>query len=709
MPVSILKFIRLFLLLLLSIFVQMLPAQVASNIENRYSQPDTLERPSTGQFSPVEIKTDSIPGDSLDAFGFPITPPTSVRQRTREVISQPSYEEPDSLPRSAIKWFTEEQLQNPFALRPNYVDTTLLGMQMYDYAFKGHYFIAQKGNPGHVHRQLLFNPEMNPGLITGERSLYGNYFFTHENLKFYRPTHVFSELNYIIGADREQLFFGNHAQKLNDNLHMNFQYRLVNSPGAYSRLGARNSGVYLTADYLSPDRRYQVLGSVIHNRVRSQESGGLKNHLSFEAERVRDSVVMYRAESWGRETSVNLRHFYQTGFYSSDKIDNIDNFINLGRINHDFTYRRTSFVMNDSDNPHFFYPDEKLNPNNTFDSTVVYRVENLISWSNYPLGNRRSSIPFNFRIYLKHSLNTILQPAERPVGAPELDEERKRIYYYTRDRFTSIVQGVELQSDQRKFLSISGYANLTLGGYNDDDFHAGATMKFGKPDRKYRFEGMVRYSRMEAPYFFNKISVNEIRWRNDFSKIQIANARANLILPFLTIEGNYYLIDRAVYLGLEALPVQNNEEIGFFSLGAYSDIKAGPFGFRNHILFQQATSKNFENFPTVISYHSIFANFYLSDKALVNQAGFDFHFNTSYPAMAYMPYVRGFYIQNSYTNAEKFLVDVFWNAKVGNARLFIKYQNLLPLVFNIRPHYDIPFYPIPESLFKFGVSWMFFN
>ncbi len=709
MPLSTIRFNKLLILLLSGIVFQLIPLISSFAQSNPGNLTDTVVKPLTRPANIAVSRPDSLAGDSLDPFGFPLQNPQPVRQPVRQVISQPTIVEPDSLPASAIKWFTESQLQNPFALRPNYIDTTLLGFQMYDYAYQGHYFVAQKGNPGHVHRQLLYNPLMNTGLITGERELYGNYMFTHDNLKFYRPKHVFTEMCYIIGGEREQLFFANHAQKLSDNLNMNFQYRLVHSPGVYTRIGARNSGVYLTADYLSPNKRYQVLGSLITNRVRSQESGGLRNLQAFETDRNSDSVFLYRSETVGRETSFNLRHFYQTGFYFTDNDDNTRKFLNLGRINHDFSYTRTSFVMNAPDKDRVFFPFPDFSMEDNYDSTFVHRFENQLSWSNFPLSGGRFNFPFNFKLYIKNSINRILQTADRPEGAPILNEDRKRIYYYTQDQFNSVIQGIELQSDQRLLLSFGGYANITLGGYNDDDFHAGAFLRFGKPDKNYYLEAMARYSRMEAPYFLNKFSVNDIRWDNNISKMDIANARAILTLPFVKLEGNYYLINRAIYFGKDFLPVQNNDETGFFSLAAYSDVKAGPFGFRNHILLQQSTDKNFERYPTLTSYHSVFANFNLSDKALVNQVGFDFHFNTPYNAMAYNPFIRGFYLQDSYTNAGKYMVDVFWNAKIKNARLFIKYQNLLPLVFNIPPHYDIPFYPIPESMFKFGVSWMFFN
>lgn len=649
------------------------------------------------------------PSDTLlapSAQSDTIEPSVPVRRPIR--IPQPGIEDED-LPVTAVKWFTEQQLQNPFSLIPNFIDTTLIAFQTYDFAAADHTLIATMGNIGHAHRRLIFEPDMSGAINFGEQDIFGSYLFRHENLRFYRPRHVFTDLFYMIGDEREQVFYGKHKQKLYDNFHGGFQYRINNSPGAFSRSNARSTNLYLTLDFLSPDHRYQALGSFIYNRMRRMESGGLSDHTVFEENPDSDFVILDRAEAWYRDLSVNLRHFYQTGFYTQPDEDNEIRFINLGRINHHFTYSRKAFLMDDQSTPFAFYDFPRLDSVNTFDSTVVHRIENLISWSNSPLSGGRFSFPFNFRLYLKHSIHSIQQPDFRPPDEPATNEEGERIYYATRENFYQLVQGAEIESDRRRLLSFGGYTNVTLGGYQDEDFQAGGFLNIGRPERDLNLQIMLRYSLIEAPFFLNRISVNNIRWDNDFEKQQIINLRAVLTLPWVSLAGNYYLLDRMVYLGRDAMPVQNTAELGFFSLEAKSKIELGRVGFRNHIALQQTTSDNYHRFPTLASYHSLFINFGLSDNNLINQLGIDFHFNTPYKAMAYMPVVRSFYLQDEHELRAKHLVDVFWNAKVSRARLFIKYQNILGLLFDVAPHYDIPFYPHPESAFKFGVSWMFFD
>ncbi len=668
---------------------------------------DTLNRPFENLVKDT-ISGDSIPVDTLPAPSDTIAPESPSARVSHPPVREKA--ENDTLPAKMVPWYTEEQLQNPFTLKPNYIDTTLLDLHHYDFATEKGLLLAGKGNVGHAHRRLYFSPDLSPGLKLNQYKLYGGYLFRHEELKFYRPKHVFTELFYVTGDDREQLFYAKHNQKLHENLHIGFQYKVINSPGAFTRLGARNSNLYFTGDYLSSNQRYQALASIIINHIRNHESGGLSDPEAFEEDEQSSFVNLERAQSSFRDLSVNLRHFYQTGFYvSSDDDENEVRFVNLGRINHDFSYKRTAFLFSD-DNPqypHYNFP--RIDSLSTLDSTAVHQIENLLSWSNFPLTSGRGTFPFNFKLYIKHSSFTIEQPDFIPEGADTLDADNERIYYARKNHYNEWTQGIELQSDQRRLLSFGGQANFTIGGYHDQDLHAGGFLNIGGTARDYNLVSKLTYALTEAPYFYNNYSVNNIRWENHFDKIQIINLSSRLTTPFITLEGNYYLLDRMVYLNEEALPVQNAVELGYFTLGAFSDLKLGWLGLRNHVVVQQGSSDNFENFPTVVSYHSLYANFGLSDRALINQVGIDFYYNTGYYAMDWSPVARAFHLQNNHLMEDKFMVDVFWNAKVSNARLFLKYQNILGLLPDIRHHYDIPFYPIPQTAFKFGVSWMFFN
>lgn len=617
-------------------------------------------------------------------------------------------------PASVVPWYTEEQLQSPFEALPNMIDTTITGFQLYDFVYRSDSFFANKGNPGHITRLLKFNPELGHGFQLYPQELFPGYRFKHENLCFYRPVHVFTDLFYVMGSEREQLFNALHNQKFHEALHAGFNYQLVNSPGFYTQTGTRNSNIYVTLDFQLPDKRYQALGSFISNRFENQEGGGLADRLAFEQDPNSDFVFLPDAKLQMRETAVNIHHFYQTGFYVGGSGDDTlaeRRFINLGRINHEFSWRRESFVFDDPQAPASFYETEPFNSGSTYDSTLVNTIENLVSWSNFPLQSGRGRFPFNFKIYLKHQVINIKQPLYED-GEP-VEEGGKAastdLYPQLKDQFSQVVQGVELESDQTRFLSGKAFAHLTLGGYNDDDLGIGASITLGRPEQKHHFSAQAAFFQQAVPYTFSRFFGNYISWENDFSKQQIGHARLLYQSNWLSLEGNYYLLTNMAYMGPEALPLQNTSTFGLLSAGLGLKAGIGAFQTLHKVLFQYAGDLEFEQFPELVSYHSLFFDFSLFKKAMDMNLGFDIFYNAPYSPMGYMPVIRQFYAQDGYESNHVIMADAFATIKVKRTRFFLKAQNLTSFIPDFPQVYAIPFYPLPGFAIKFGVSWMFFD
>ncbi len=600
---------------------------------------------------------------------------------------------------SYVKWYSECHLANPAVAEPNYVDTTLKGFQKYDFAYRERNFFSHKGITGHAHRNLLFKPvSKGYGFKYLQTDVYKGNLFAHEKIRFYRPNYVFTDLYYITGGEREQLFYALHSQRLTDDLVMSFKYQLTRSPSIYSRIKSNNANFYGSLDYLSDNKRYQALGSFVWNRMENQESGGLRDHETFEEQEARDSVKLYNAEGRYRETAINVHQYYQLGFYvnnnnNNNNDDNNNKFINLGRIYHNSSYNRRSFIFDENAPPYPYFPEYPKNDSlKTYDSTIVHNISNRIGYSNYRTDQGVSGFPFFFNIYLQHDYFNIRHP-------DDLQHD-----------FNQFTPGVRVYSDKRRLFSFDGFFNYTLGGYNDQDVSAGISGQTGKQGKsRHRLEIRASYNLMEAPYMMNNYFGNYVRWNNDFDKTGISSAGVIYENRWLSIDLNAYFIDNWQYFDNEALPRQAEEYFTVFSAGLRSNLKAGVFGFDNHIVYQFLSDDNYEQFPQLVSYHSVYADLVLFDKALYMRAGLDASYHSSYYAQAYMPVFKQFYVQNEYKNPDYIFLDAFINAKIKRARLFVKWQNLGSLIWGQPPIYTIPFYPHLEAQIRFGISWMFYD
>jgi hypothetical protein len=632
-------------------------------------------------------------------------------------------------PPSVIPWYTQGMLESPFSFDPKIVDTTHTAFQLYDFFSPGNPFVAAKGNVGHSSRLLNFQPDLNKSFSLYFIDPYQHYRFQHNNIRFYRPEHVFTDLFYVTGASREQLFYGLHSQRFHEKLYVSGKYRIINSPGEYSRMAARNSNVYLSFDYQDAGDRYQLLGSFISNRIETHESGGLINHFAFEENPVRDSVFMYRSVSKYRETAIQINHFYRTGFYTSDNID-LENmpesndeqtndvppspsdeyaekrFVNLGRINHHFAFQRRSFVFDEGVPPANFYPGTALESSFTYDSTFIYTIDNQISWSNYPVSQGNTYFPFNFKLSLTHRMVDIQQPI---YGLESDSDDESNKYPLSKRSFNQFVPAISIESDKSRFLSFEGYTRMTVGGYNDEDLDIGGSIFLGRADQDSRFQASILLAQKEAPYFSSHFSSNYVRWTNDFEKMQIVQLSSSFRHKIFSAYANYYLFRNAVFMNSQAIPEQNHDAFSVIVAGLSAQLGVGAFQSRHNICYQHIGSKRFDRFAPLIGYHSIYADLSLFDKAMYLQIGFDVLYNSPYKPMAYMPVIMQFYSQDVYESDFDLFLDAFITAKIKRTRFFLKLQNIMGIIANSSPAYPVPFYPLPEAAFKFGLSWMFFD
>ncbi len=604
-----------------------------------------------------------------------------------------------------VYWFVMEKLVNPFYI-DNKVDTTITGFQRYDLYDTESLFWAGKGNVGHVARLLHFDPDMQSGFLLFANPLHPGYLLSLADQKYYRPKHVFSELFYVTGSEREQLFHAMHNQRLHENVYAGVKYQTVSSPGAYSRLAARNAAIELKVD-AEIGERYGFLGTFALNRMINRESGGLKNHLHFEEDEVRDSVFLYAAESRYRDVGFRFKQYFRAGFsFDKDTIQG-GRSISLGTFFHEFNYQRRAFIFDETTAPSgVFYENPAFNPDFTFDSTLVHVVSNRLTWSSHRVNGRQDVFPLHFDLSAEHSLINVRQPLYDVQSVKSDDDEE---YIFERNRYAQLAYQGRVNTDPSRYLSFNARASYIMGGYNDKDLSLDGKLAIGGTGRAYRLAFLGAYAQREAPWFYNNFTGNYVSWSNDFRKTNTLRLGARIHTPMLSLEGNYYYLHRAVFMNTDAFPEQHDGGFPIYTASLSANLDAGFLRTHHRLVYQHTGEQAFDRFPKLLSYHSLYADFILFDDALHAHAGVDLRYNAPCRPMAYMPVVRQFYIQDDYKSDHVFLMDVFVNAKISRARLFVKLQNVLGLAFDMPQYYAIPFYPLPEGMFKFGVSWMFFD
>jgi hypothetical protein len=112
--------------------------------------------------------------------------------------------------------------------------------------------------------------------------------------------------------------------------------------------------------------------------------------------------------------------------------------------------------------------------------------------------------------------------------------------------------------------------------------------------------------------------------------------------------------------------------------------------------------------PDFITRNSIYySNYVFKKKPMYIQTGITFKYFTKYFSNSYNPLISEFHLQNQVEIGNFPLIDVFFNAKVRQTRIFFKAEHINS-IFSPKDYYSAPNYPYRDFVIRFGLVWNFF-
>ncbi len=136
------------------------------------------------------------------------------------------------------------------------------------------------GNIGNASRSLLFSPNFSAGFDPGLHA-FDIYKYKLEKVRFFNTTRPYSEITYQLGSRVEQIIELMHTQNLKPTWNIDFQYRLINSPGYFKSQKTNHNNYLLSSRFQSVNKRYNNYFALIGNKMQSAENGGINDISSF--------------------------------------------------------------------------------------------------------------------------------------------------------------------------------------------------------------------------------------------------------------------------------------------------------------------------------------------------------------------------------------------------------------------------------------------
>ncbi|OQX79925.1 MAG: hypothetical protein B6D64_03980 [Bacteroidetes bacterium 4484_276] len=619
---------------------------------------------------------------------------------------------------------------NPLELTS--IDTTLYDFEEYGPLSKSVLFNASLGNVGLAYKDLDFKLTRKTGFDYGINT-FDAYLFDDSEIKYFVNPRPYTEVAYITGANKEQLFSVRHDQRVFKRLTLGLDFELINSLGSYQRQKSNDTRVVGKIQYFTENLRYGIIANYSNSRVAVRENGGILYDSIYEQnlEPTRSivPVKLTDAENQLRKSGVYLQQYFQLSkkgksidadsSYRKKKIN-----LKFGRIAHSFNFKRNSQLYTDLKPDVNYYPAVYSDSTETHDSVFFQNIENTFSWSNSDYMNRLNPQPFVILFGIKHEIAKVHWYESRPAiapaspykdgigsggasGDPDLTGTKNVLFKST---FSHLIAYGKIEIIPHPALKIKGGGSYILNGdeyQGDFDLNGLATLEVL---RKKPFMTTINlgfdFDNHAAPYFFQYYFSNHFWWDNGFNKVKTRKISAFITQRDLRAGVELYKIHDYIYIGLDTLPAQFNQSVEIVKAYLHKKFRIGKFDIDGRFIYQQVSEKDIIRVPEFITYFTATFNLPMFNGALKTRSGFDVYYTTKYFADAYMPAIRSFYLQNNKEIGNFFHVDFFLNFNVKRTRFFMKLQNLLS-AFGESNFYAVPHYPLQDLSFKFGLSWRF--
>lgn len=586
-------------------------------------------------------------------------------------------------------------------------DTTTLLASYLDKLDTPYKIYQTLSNSSLAHKEINFTIPSNIG-FKSEIDAFSSYLHNVNNIKFPIVLQPFTNITYMSGDKKEQYIEVVFCREFLPRFFITINYDVDFSPGSYKRTKIQNSFFNGNFRYNTENARYGINGYYFHDKIDIQENGGI----------VYDSVFVNKIETDKSIIDINLtnatnlikvsgfainQYFNILNPYIKDNTDDDSKYrIDIGRINHHFSYQRNRYVYEDSKPMSNFYHnfDSIFDATKTFDSIYFHNIKNIVYWNTLDYKKYNNDIPFYLTLGLEHNFT------HHSGYLDLLTLERFKVQNYSNLKVNGGII-INLFKSSR----ITGNAQIITNGYHAGDFIIKGQWKqflgtFKNNVGCLKFD--VNLTGKSADWFEEFYYSNNFRWDNDFKQSTSLLLQGSYELPFLEVGFKHTNINNYIYFGTNAKPHQYSGSVSISSLYSNFYVKLNKFEFIGFASLQTTNNDNIIHIPSFQGKIKLAYNINLVKGISMMQPSLIINYFTKYYADAYMPALRTFYIQNEVKIGNFPYIDFCVTFKIKRANIFVQYTNMYSLTGDNR-YFTTPHYPIRDSRLCLGLNWRLYK
>ncbi|CAN5230973.1 hypothetical protein BH09BAC3_BH09BAC3_20980 [soil metagenome] len=598
-------------------------------------------------------------------------------------------------------WTTERDL---FENRPNYrpLDTTIVNYHRWTYVQRFNNFYKDLGPMGTALSPIFLQAPSAIGASSGFQ-VYEPYYTTEEP-HYFDSKSPYTRMYIVWGGNGRAMTRVEFSRNINPRWNFGFNYRPILVEKQIQR---RQKGDYQTVShyydfyttYKSKDSSYFLLLNFRRIRHRVKENGGVFNP-SNEIEGLSDDNAvpnLTAAETEDYRRNIHLFHQYQI--------------VQAFQLYHiaDFTRQSNGFKDVPSTDSNDLFGNTFSKPYDAIRTdSINLSDESVLETMQQEIGIKGNASKFFYSAYYKFRTydysNKFMQGDYKPLAQTSGTE--------------SYVGGtISLKLDSVSQFRGSAETNFLEGFYSIA----------GEIQTPW-IEGSFRNTLSKPGFMQQAYRGAHDYWNKTFDKVAATEAKGFLKWKQGSVQvwagGTFTLLNNYIYFkevpsDSARVVVQSVDPTQYSgTLSTISPEIRASFRFLRHVhlrpqfIFTEITS-NFEGALRIpkqfVNIQLAYENSLFKDHLQLH-TGIDFHWQSSYYALAYTPTVQQFYVpaKDIYPNPEYPLVDIFLVGKMRRARFFVKYHNVAQVLLG-RGYSPTPGYPGQKSILDFGFDFLLFD
>ncbi len=554
---------------------------------------------------------------------------------------------------------------------------------------------------------------------------------------FYNTKRPYSNITYTSGGllnhEEDHLTAGlsiNATSKLNFGFFADYKY----GRGSYDNQSTDDLNGYLNGSYKG--EKYSIYFIAGLNNFKQFENGGLANDNSqYSDETYNQPVNLNNAWSEYKSFYFWVNQQYNIGY---DKIDQNDSelteFIPLMTIGYTtkYEYSRKKYLETSipTDLPtdslklsryKFIYNNNYYSRTSTLDTCAQHFFKNVISitfnegYKDWMVFSLRAFAEADFEQNRLQYMDTIFNDTE----------DEQPVLLDTLGRFhNQALVSVGGELFKRKGNTQYGVLGKVLVLGRDKRLAFDVTGDFStkiklKEDLNLNISALGHIKSTNPSYFTEHYYSNHFIWENKFNNTWSAKGYGEIGIPYkycsIKLGAGWQGLKNYIYFNSDAMPTQDSVHfIQIINADLELNLSAWLLHWDNKVSFQYVNEPNILPLPMLSAYSNFyFRHSFLKDGIFTLQIGIDCRYNTEYYANRYMPATGVFYLQDPDPEKRVLvgnypLMNAYINMHLKQFRVYLMCYNLSAAFMN-PTYFTVPNYPLNPIMFKFGLSWNFYD